>query len=165
MTAPRSAPLIRPLTEADRPAWLALRQALWMGTDATTLAAEAGTLLSEPQRFGALAYDVLLAFDGDRAVGFVEISLRDDLPALGQGKVGYVEGIYVAPSAQGHGHGQALVDAAADWARRHGAAALASDVMPDNAESLGFHTHTGFAVAGETGTGERRQVLLAKRLG
>jgi GNAT superfamily N-acetyltransferase len=158
-------PLIRPLTEADRPAWLALRQALWMGTDATTRAAEAGTLLSEPQRFGALAYGVLLAFDGGRALGFVEVSLRDDLPALGRRPVGYVEGIYVSPSAQGHGHGQALIDAAADWARRHGAADLASDVMPDNAESLAFHASAGFAAVGETATGERRQVLLAKRLG
>jgi hypothetical protein len=37
--------------------------------------------------------------------------------------------------------------------------------MPDKAESLEFHTRAGFAAVGETGTGERRQVLLAKRLG
>lgn len=156
---------IRPLTAADRDAWLALRQALWMGTDAATRGAEDGTLLSEPRRFGALAYGVVLAFRGGRAVGFVEVSLRDDLAPFDGASVGYVEGVYVTPRLQRHGIGRALIRAAEDWARQAGARHLASDVQPDNAASGDFHIRVGFAAVGESGTGERRQVLLAKRLG
>lgn len=164
VTAPDPAPVVRPLADKDRPAWLALRQALWMGADATTKAAEDGTLLREPQRFGVLIYGVLLAFREEMAVGFVELSLRDDLDGLDDRRVGYVEGIYVAPSAQGQGVGQALIAAAEDWGRAQGASDLAADVLPENAESLDFHVRAGFVAVGETRTGERRQVLLAKRL-
>lgn len=165
METAESAPIIRPLADGDRPAWLGLRQALWLGSDATTLAAEAGTLLSEPERFGARAYGVLLAWAGDQAIGFIEISLRDDLAAFGGRPVGYVEGVYVAPAHQGRGLGRALIRAAEDWTRQRGAADLASDVLPDNPESLAFHTRVGFRMVGETVTGDRRQVLLAKRVG
>jgi aminoglycoside 6'-N-acetyltransferase I len=159
-----SAPVIRLLAEDDRPAWLSLRQALWMGSDASTRAAETGALLSEPQRFGALAYGVLLAFAGTRAIGFIEVSLRDDLPAFAGRAVGYVEGVYVEPSAQSRGLGRALVHAAEAWARARGAGDLASDVLADNAASLDFHARVGFVAVGETVTADRRQVLLAKRL-
>jgi aminoglycoside 6'-N-acetyltransferase I len=155
-------PAIRPLTEADRPAWIGLRQALWMGSDATTLAAEAGTLLSDPERFGALVYAVLLAFDGERAIGFVEVSLRDDVAALAGHKAGYIEGVYVAPSHERRGLGRALIEAAAAWTQAHGATELTSDVLPDNPASLDFHRRVGFTVAGESGQGTQRQVLLVR---
>ena len=117
---PPAAPSVRPLTPADHAAWIGLRQALWLGSDATTLAAEAGTLLTDPQRFGALRYAVLLAVDGERPTGFVEVSLRDDLPAFAGRTVGYVEGVYVAPPHRRRGLGQALIEAAAGWARAAG---------------------------------------------
>lgn len=166
MTAPPEPDfVIRAITPADRPAWLSLRQALWMGTDATTLAAESGRLLEEPERFGARAYAALLAWAQGRAVGFVEVSLRDDVPTFEGRLVGYVEGVYVAPVRQGSGLGRALILAAEGWVLERGAAELASDVLPDNPESLEFHTRLGFAAVGETNTGGRRQILLAKRLG
>lgn len=153
---------IRPLSDADRSAWIGLRQALWMGSDATTKAAEDGTLLGDPQRFGALRYAVLLAFEGGRAVGFVEISLRDDLPARTGQKVGYVEGIYVAPTSQRRGLARALITAATAWTREQHADELTAEVMPDNGPGLDFHRRVGFAIVADSGDGERRQVLLAR---
>jgi len=155
-------PLIRPLGEADRPAWLGLRQALWMGSDATTSAAEAGTLLSDPGRFGALKYAVFLALDAGEAVGFVEVSLRDDVHGLGGRAVGYVEGVYVGPRHQGRGLGRALLDAAAQWAKSQDATEIASDVLADNPPSIAFHEHCRFRRIGETGSGAKRQVLLLR---
>jgi len=159
---PPAAPSVRPLTPADHAAWIGLRQALWLGSDATTLAAEAGTLLTDPQRFGALRYAVLLAVDGERPTGFVEVSLRDDLPAFAGRTVGYVEGVYVAPPHRRRGLGQALIEAAAGWARAQGAAELASDILPDNPASLDFHRRVGFAVVGESESGGRPQILLVR---
>ncbi len=157
-------PAIRPLTRADHTAWIGLRQALWMGSDATTLAAEAGTLLSDPQRFGALVYAVLLVFDGDRPIGFVEVSLRDDMGSFASGRVGYVEGVYVAPSHQRRGLGRALVDAAAAWTRAQGCTDLVSDVLVGNDASIDFHHRVGFVIAGEGGSGAERQMLLVRRV-
>lgn len=154
--------IIRPLEDSDRAAWIGLRQALWMGSDATTRAAADGTLLTEPQRFGALVYGVLLAFDASRAIGFVEVSLRDDVEEFGGRPVGYVEGVYVEPRYQRRGLGRALIDAAAAWARMQGAGALASDVMPGNLASITFHQRVGFSILGETGEGQQRQVLLTR---
>jgi aminoglycoside 6'-N-acetyltransferase I len=159
-----SAASIRPLMPADHAAWLGLRQALWMGSDATTLAAEAGTLLTEPERFGALLYAVLLAVDGERPVGFVEVSLRDDLEAFGEHKVGYIEGIYVAPSHQHRGLGRALIEAAATWTRTQGAVELVSDVLVGNDASVDFHHRVGFVISGEGGSGTHRQMLLIRRV-
>lgn len=161
---PAPASSIRPLTPADHTAWISLRQALWLGSDATTLAAEDGTLLAQPQRFGALVYAVLLAFDGDRPVGFVEVSLRNDMEGFGDDKVGYVEGVYVAPPHQRRGLGRALVDAAAAWTREQGSAALVSDVLVGNDASIDFHHRIGFAIAGEGGGGAERQMLLVRRV-
>jgi aminoglycoside 6'-N-acetyltransferase I len=154
--------IIRPLTDSDRKAWLGLRQALWMGSDVTTLAAEAGTLLSEPQHFGALVYGVLLAVEGEHAIGFVEVSLRDDVEEFGGRPVGYVEGVYVEPRHQRRGLGRALIEAAAAWARAQGASALASDVVPGNLASITFHQRVGFSIIGETGEDQQRQVLLTR---
>lgn len=154
--------IVRALNDADRPAWIGLRQALWMGSDATTRAAADGTLLSEPQRFGALVYGVLLALVDGRAIGFVEVSLRDDVEEFGGRPVGYVEGVYVEPRHQRRGLGRALIDAAAAWTRAQGAGTLASDVMPGNLASITFHQRVGFSIIGETGEDQQRQVLLTR---
>ncbi len=154
--------IVRVLNDADRPAWIGLRQALWMGSDATTRAAADGTLLTEPRRFGALAYAVLLAVEDDRPIGFVEVSLREDIEDLRGRAAGYVEGVYVEPRHQRRGLGRALIDAAAEWTQAQGARDLASDVIPGNLASVTFHQRTGFRIVGETGEGDQRQVLLIR---
>jgi aminoglycoside 6'-N-acetyltransferase I len=156
--------IFRPLQDRDRAAWIGLRQALWMGSDATTQAAADGTLLSEPRRFGALRYGVLLAVEAGRTVGFVEVSLRDDIEGLGGAPVGYIEGVYIEPKHQRRGLGRGLLDEAARWTRAQGATQLASDVLPDNPASLAFHEHSGFRRVGESGRGDKRQILLTRAI-
>jgi aminoglycoside 6'-N-acetyltransferase I len=62
--------------------------------------------------------------------------------------VPHVEGWYVEPSARGRGVGRALMQAAEEWARRHGYRELGSDTEPWNADSLAAHAHCGFQETG-----------------
>ena len=156
---------IRRLTDEDRDDWLSMRQALWMGTDTTTQAAKAGTLLTDPEKFGVIVYDVLVAVIGERAIGFAELSLRDDLETFGKRLVAYVEGVFVEPDWRGQGVGLALLEAAGHWARVKSVQELVSDVLADNDVSVAFHQRAGFWRVGETLASGKRQVLLARRVG
>jgi aminoglycoside 6'-N-acetyltransferase I len=139
-----------------------MRQALWMGSDATTRAAEDGSLLTDPKRFGALAYAVFVALVRYRAVGFIEVSMRDDIETIAPDKAGYVEGIYVEPAHKNGGLGRALSAAAENWTRDQGADRLAAETFADNAESLAFHEQLGFTRAAERTANGRREVVMAK---
>lgn len=155
---------MRALTPADRAAWLSMRQALWMGSDATTRGAEDGSLLIDPQRYGARRYAVLVALANGVARGFVEVSLRDDLGTTGGAPAGYIEGIYVEPRHAKHGLGRALMAAAEAWCLDAGAADLVADVLDDNPEGLAFHAASGFARVDSTASGDHRQMRLRKTL-
>jgi aminoglycoside 6'-N-acetyltransferase I len=163
MAEPDSGQIVRlTLDGPEHVAWLGLRQALWMGSDVTTEAARNGTLLTDPERFGALAYEVFLAVDEDNsAAGFIEVSLRDDLDVFGRRQVGYVEGIYVEPRYRGTGLGRALIETAAEWTRRKAVQELVADVLGENTEGLIFHERSGFNRVGERSAGGKRQVLYA----
>ncbi len=141
-----------------------MRQALWMGADATTLAAETGDLLQQPEKYGALAYGVFVALQDGRAQGFVEVSLRDDIEPLPGQRVGYIEGIYVEPRAEKKGLGRALVDAAEAWSRTQGCRILGSDATADNLASIAFHERLGFRQIGERKGVAGREVIMAKGL-
>lgn len=141
-----------------------MRQALWMGTDATTRAAEDGTLFSEPERFGAIRYETLVAVVAGCCVGFVEVSLRDNVSGVPDQTVGYIEGIFVERAYRGVGVGRTLIDAAEAWMRSTGASQLVSDVLGDNPDSLAFHRSVGFSVVEETETGPKRRIVLARRV-
>src|SRR5690348_8302203 len=109
-----------------------MRQALWIGTDATTAAARDLTLLTEPERFGAIRYEALIALVDGCPVGFVEVSLRDDVAGFAEQTVGYVEGVFVEMEHRRDGIGLTLLGAATAWTRAAGAARLVSDVIGDN---------------------------------
>lgn len=133
-----------------------------MGSDTTTGAAEDGSLLTDPQRFGALAYAVFVALVRYKAVGFVEVSLRDDIETLAPHKIGYVEGIYVETAHKSGGLGRALIGAAEDWTRDQGAGRLAAEAFAANEESLAFHEQLGFIRVAERTVQNRREVVMVK---
>jgi GNAT superfamily N-acetyltransferase len=141
-----------------------MRQALWMGTDATTHAARDGTLFTEPERFGALRYEVIVVLIDGRPVGFAEVSLRDDLKR-GEPPAGYVEGIFVEIAHRRYGLGRILIDAALEWTRSTGATELLSDVTGDNPESVAFHQRASFSIVSDTVKDGSRHVLLSRRVG
>lgn len=95
--------------------------------------------------------EVLVAFDdNDRAVGFVELSIRTIVDACSTDRVGYLEGWYVIPEAQRQGVGAALVAAGEGWARSRGCHEFASDAELENEASQRAHLALGFTETGRS---------------
>ncbi|MEX0692060.1 MAG: aminoglycoside 6'-N-acetyltransferase [Gemmatimonadales bacterium] len=132
---------MRSATPADAPAWLAMRIALWPESPEDH-APEIEKYFGGELRMPA---EVLLAFDGDRAVGLVELSFRPYAEGCVTDPVAYLEGWYVVPEARRLGVGRVLMVAAEDWARGQGCTEFASDALVDNAISWKAHLALGFA--------------------
>lgn len=79
------------------------------------------------------------------AVGFVEVALRTDyVNGTSSSPVGFIEGIYVIPSARQQGVARALVQMAEAWARTNGCREMASDARIENEASHAMHRALGF---------------------
>lgn len=136
---------IRPATEADRPALIALQLASWRG-------AYAG-LLSEAYLAGPVEVDIaslwtrapgpgdfrLLAEAGGVVLGFVAVIDKAGAP--------YVDNLHVAPAARGRGVGRVLMQAAASRLRARGDDRMWLTVMEGNAAALAFYRRIGGVVA------------------
>ena len=132
---------IRPAEPADAGVWLEMRRALWPEEGDGTHAPEidqyfAGTI-NNP-------LEVLIAFDGRQAVGFVELSIRNYAEDCVTDRVAYLEGWYVVPEQRRRGVGRALVAAAEDWAQAQGCTEFGSDAVLDNLTSAVAHRALGF---------------------
>jgi aminoglycoside 6'-N-acetyltransferase I len=115
---------IRPVAPSDAATWQNLRCSLWPeGADDHRVEIEsffAGRLF-EPVA-------VLLAIDAaSDVIGFVELSVRDDVPSLEGKRTGFVEGLYVIPEMRFCGAARALLLAARAWAISTNCVAFASD--------------------------------------
>ena len=133
------APTIREITEADREAWVRMRDALWPGSledhEAETKAYfERG--VQPPLIFVAEA--------DRRLIGFLELGTRPYAPDCRSSPVPFIEGWYVDPDWQRRGIGRALVAAAEAWAGAAGYTEMASDVEIDNTGSLAAHAALGY---------------------
>jgi aminoglycoside 6'-N-acetyltransferase I len=132
--------VVRPAAPADMDGWIALRTALWPGFE-DDHRAEVGARLSEPPAREAC----FVAADGsDRIVGFAEFRLREYAEDCLTSPVGYLEGIYVEPSARALGVGRALVAAGEAWALALGCTEMASDRELTNEASGAFHEALGY---------------------
>jgi len=87
---------------------------------------------------------VLLAFDGDAAVGFAELSIRNVAEVCETDRVAYLEGWYVDPQVRRQGVGRALMRAAEEWGRTQACTKFASDRQLNNTASAAAHAALGF---------------------
>ena len=136
--------LIRAVTRAEAGVWLEMRRALWP-EDADAHRTEIERFFAGDRREPT---EVLIAFEGTVAMGFVELSIRNIVDGCGTGNVGYLEGWYVVPAARRRGVGRALLAAAESWARGQGCTEFGSDASPDNAVSMAAHHALGFEETG-----------------
>ena len=133
---------IRPVQPNDAETWLQLRQALWPNHTREAHAAEIADFLAGTR---AEPLAVLLAEDAmGKALGFAELSIRPYAEGCVSDRVAYLEGWYVVPGARARGIGQALVEAAAAWARQQQCTELASDTELTNEASAAAHRALGF---------------------
>lgn len=133
---PVIAMIIRAMESSDAAQWEAMRRELWpAGEDehAAEIASFFAGTIEEPQAvFAALD-------EGGTFLGFAELSIRKDVAGLQHKRVGYVEGLYVAPAFRSRGIARQLLKAARAWARDEGCEAFASDRAERVIEDKRFH--------------------------
>ena len=154
---------IRPLAPDDVAAYRALRLAGIAELPAafcTTHAAESGLPLAQiAQRLRATSHQIIFGtFDGARLTGIA--GLRREAIAVVHDKAS-LWGVYVAPSARGHGAGRQLVQAAiAHACAIPELARVRLAVAPDNHAALSLYLGCGFVLAGEAASGGLLQLQL-----
>lgn len=138
--------VIRPVGPEDRTIWVQLRRELWPDSSHAEHGEAADRFFAGDRREPA---EVLLALDDHaRAMGFVELSIRNVVDSCSTDRVGYLEGWYVVPEARRRGVGAALVAAAEEWARGQGCREFASDAAFDNEIGHRAHRALGFSESG-----------------
>ena len=132
---------LREVEPRDLAAWCALREALWPDEDALIMARDAREYFERTRK--KIAF---LAFDAaDVAIGFAEATIRSDyVNGTETSPVGFLEGLYVAPTHRRRGIGRALVAAVELWVREQLCSEIASDAWLDNKESHLAHHAYGF---------------------
>jgi GNAT superfamily N-acetyltransferase len=100
--------------------------------DRTAAAERLRALIGGEERFTAFVAD-----GPDALAGFVTVYL--DILSVRYGPRAWVEDLAVDPAARSQGIGKALLDAAKDWARAHGAAHLELDSSFARADAHRFY--------------------------
>jgi aminoglycoside 6'-N-acetyltransferase I len=118
-----------------------MRQILWPSSPGEH-SSEIDSFLSRNRN----SAEVLIAIDdSDRAVGFVELSIRPYAEGCYSGRVAYLEGWFVEAACRGNGIGAALIRATEEWGRQQGCTELASDTEIANIDSAKAHRALGFS--------------------
>jgi aminoglycoside 6'-N-acetyltransferase I len=127
MTSPQLS--VRPVIEADLSEWFRLRRKLWDATSDDDHQAEMLDILDHAETQLVLVAEA----DEGKLAGFLEASIRP-----------FVEDCESDPDYRRLGLGSALVTAAEEWARSHGATEMASDAEIGNEPSLSAHLKLGY---------------------
>jgi aminoglycoside 6'-N-acetyltransferase I len=131
-------PLLRSARREDVEAWVALRAALWPACPVDALRADAEKWFWSGDRDS----HCIVAEEHGELLGFIELSVRPRLKRGEEdGRVGYVDGWYVAPETRRDHIGRDLMRAGEAWAAARGCREFASEVALDN--SLGQAAHLG----------------------
>ena len=142
--------VIRRITEADFPAWLAMRMALWPNHTVEELTSDQLALFSDPDQAIFLAWEESADGCPAQAIGMIEMAIRPHAPGSESAPVAYVEGWYVAPRHRGKGLGRALIEAGTAWGSDKGYSRIARDTIPlTYPNSPAAHAACGFQIAAE----------------
>jgi ribosomal protein S18 acetylase RimI-like enzyme len=135
--------IIRPAVPEDDRALAELDSAVWSWGNAVTARRAAGKLFFEG---GTSPHQVLVAERAGRVVGYVRQVPPTTLPT--NQHVRQIQGLAVAPDAQGAGIGRALIEAACAAARAQGARRMTLRVLGHNAPARRLYEKCGFTVEG-----------------
>ncbi|MGH2951308.1 MAG: GNAT family N-acetyltransferase [Solirubrobacterales bacterium] len=132
---------IRPATEADLPALLPLIRGYCDFYEASPCdeglerMARTVTAAADDEAF------LLVAEDDGEVAGFAACGWK--WSSLRGARIVVLEDLFVAESARGRGHADALIEASADVARRHGAPVLTWLTAPDNRRAQAVYDRIG----------------------
>jgi L-amino acid N-acyltransferase len=139
--------MIRPATEADIPALLAIWNpvirdtTIIFATEEKTAPAVAAMIAARR----AAGREFFVAAEGGRVLGFASY----DQFRAGDGYATAMEHtVMMAPEARGQGTGRALMVALEAHARGAGAHTMQAGVSGENAEAIGFHERLGYREVG-----------------
>ncbi|MGH2953756.1 MAG: GNAT family N-acetyltransferase [Solirubrobacterales bacterium] len=132
---------IRPATDADLPALLPLIRSYCEFYEAHP--SDEGIERMARAVIAAADEDafLLVAEDSDEVVGFAACGWK--WSSLRGARIVVLEDLFVADSARGRGHADALIEASADVARRHGAPVLTWLTAPDNRRAQAVYDRVG----------------------
>ncbi len=132
---------IRPVQQADLPAWAELRALLWPDSqdqhEKELEAFFAGTSID-------IVEALVLVSETGEVCGFMELNIRNFAEGSRCSKVPYVEAWYVKPNYQDAGYGKQFMQLAEAWAKKLGYSELASDTEIVNEKSIAIHKKLGF---------------------
>jgi len=135
--------VIRPAEPSDEAALFALDRATWSSFSSP------GPRPAEDQTFfdeRTAPEDVLVAVESGEVAGYVRLGRASRFPSSDH--VVTVNGIAVDPAWRRRGIGRALLEAAADEARRRGARRLTLRVFTPNVGARALYDSAGFVVEG-----------------
>jgi hypothetical protein len=90
--------MIREATKNDFDEWLRMREQLYPECNSQLLLAEIKTIFSKRTILGELDYHILVyESENNKLSGFIETSIRKELPGYQNSPVGYIESLYVDP--------------------------------------------------------------------
>ena len=134
--------MIQRATEHDTEVLAGLAVLLWDNHDVAELRDEFAEILKSVEAA------CFLACEAGVPLGFAQCQLRHDyVEGTKTSPVGYLEGIFVAPSCRHRGFAAALLRACENWAEEMGCTEFASDCELTNSDSYAFHKSMGFVEA------------------
>ncbi len=134
--------MIRPAQQSDDAALLAIDTATWSPAVSPAPAPASGTFFAEHHPpDGYLVAELAGVVSG-------YVSLHQNVPLASHAHVLEINGLAVAPAAQGHGVGRRLVEAAVAHAAANGAKKVTLRVLGPNEGARRLYERCGFVVEG-----------------
>jgi len=124
---------------ADRPAWVAMRHALWPEESVQAHGLETGVIIKGSDAWG------FAAEEAGKLVGFAEVSIRKAANGCESQPIPFLEGIWVEPEWRRRGIGKLLIIYIEAFLKAQGFRELGSDSLIENQGSHDAHRAWGFS--------------------